>query len=80
MHRPFGRGGVSNAAADPGRRHGITVIDGGCPLMFDPTADSAHRAMRFLFTRNGNVPKRVRLDPRIPSPKEGRCESRTCTS
>src|SRR5512132_4354568 len=34
MHRAFGTGSVSEAAADYGRQHGIKVIDGGCPLMF----------------------------------------------
>jgi uncharacterized protein len=35
------------------------VIDGGCPCMFDPTADLEHKAMRFIFTLKGNVPKEV---------------------
>src|SRR6266571_140950 len=38
MHRSFGRGSVSEAAAAWGREHGIRVIDGGCPLMFEPAA------------------------------------------
>ena len=38
MHRGPGAGSVSAAGTD-GRRHGITVIDGGCPLMFGTTAD-----------------------------------------
>jgi uncharacterized protein len=59
MHRSMGTGSVSKAAADYGRRHGIDVIDGGCPLMFAPTADTAHRVMRFVCTLAGNVPKRV---------------------
>ena len=59
MHRAFGTGSVSEAAADYGRQHGIKVIDGGCPLMFAPTADPAHRAMRFVCTLTGNVPKRI---------------------
>lgn len=59
MHRSFGTGSVSKVATDYGRRQGITVIDGGCPLMFDPTADLGHRAMRFVFTLTGNVPKQV---------------------
>jgi len=59
MHRSFGAGSVSAAAAEYGRRHGIRVIDGGCPLMFDPTADVAHKAMRFVCTRIGTVPKQV---------------------
>jgi predicted CoA-binding protein len=55
MHRSFGPGSVSATAAEYGRQHGITVIDGGCPLMFPPTSDPAHRIMRLLC----RVPKRV---------------------
>ena len=57
MHRSFGKGSVSEAATEYGRKHGITVIDGGCPLMFEPTADGAHRVMRFVFTMTGKVPR-----------------------
>ena len=59
MHRGPGPGSVSEKAAEYGREHGIDVIDGGCPCMFDPTADLGHKAMRLLFTATGNVPKDV---------------------
>jgi predicted CoA-binding protein len=59
MHRSFGAGSVCDDAAVYGRDQGITVIDGGCPLMFDPTADFGHKMMRFVFTRTGKVPKQV---------------------
>jgi len=59
MHRSVGGGSVSAAATDFGRQHGIRVIDGGCPLMFDPTADVAHKCMRFVFSLSGAVPKHV---------------------
>jgi predicted CoA-binding protein len=59
MHRGPGAGSVSEAAAEYGRQRGIAVIDGGCPCMFDPTADVGHRAMRFVFTLTGNVPREV---------------------
>jgi predicted CoA-binding protein len=59
MHRGPGAGSVSKAATAYGRERGITVIDGGCPCMFDPTADLGHKAMRFVFTLNGHVPKEV---------------------
>jgi predicted CoA-binding protein len=59
MHRGPGAGSVSESAAAYGREHGITVIDGGCPCMFGPTADIGHKAMRFVFTLTGNVPKQV---------------------
>ena len=57
MHRGPGAGSVSAAATDYGRQHGITVIDGGCPLMFQPTADFGHKIMRFVYA--GKVPKQV---------------------
>lgn len=59
MHRLYGAGSVSHSAADYGRQHGITVIEGGCPLMFEPTSDGGHRVMRWMFSLNGNVPRRV---------------------
>ena len=59
MHRLVGEGSVSAAAADYGRQHGITVIEGGCPLMFAPTSDFGHRMMRLMFSLNGNVPRQV---------------------
>ena len=59
MHRSFGGGSVSPTATEYGRQHGITVIDGGCPLMFDPVSDPGHKVMRFVFTGTGKVPRRV---------------------
>ena len=57
MHRGPGGGSVSAAATSYGRQHGITVIDGGCPLMFGPTADLGHKIMRLAYA--GKVPKQV---------------------
>jgi len=57
MHRSYGPGSVSDTATAYGREHGITVIDGGCPLMFDPTADFGHKVMRLIY--RGHVPKNV---------------------
>jgi len=57
MHWGPGDGSVSKAATDFGRQHGITVIDGGCPLMFAPTADFGHRIIRLVF--GSRVPKEV---------------------
>jgi len=59
MHRSFGTGSVSEAATTYGREHGVTVIDGGCPCMFDPTADAGHKLMRYVFTLKGHVPREV---------------------
>ena len=57
MHRGPGAGSVSDVATEYGRQHGITVIDGGCPLMFGPTADFGHRVMRLIYA--GKLPKKV---------------------
>jgi predicted CoA-binding protein len=57
MHWGAGESSVSAAATDYGRQRGITVIDGGCPLMFGPTADFGHKVMRLVYA--GRVPKQA---------------------
>jgi predicted CoA-binding protein len=57
MHRGPGAGSVSPTATAYGREHGITVIDGGCPCMFGPTADFGHKVMRVFLS--SHVPKTV---------------------
>jgi predicted CoA-binding protein len=49
LHRSFGGGSVSPDATAAGRAAGITVIEGGCPLMFDPTADGGHKFMKWCI-------------------------------
>lgn len=74
MHRGPGGGSVSREAAAYGRAHGITVIDGGCPCMFGPTADGGHKAMRLLFTLTGSVPREVPAPTPTARTKEGASE------
>jgi uncharacterized protein len=57
MHRGAGPGSVSEEATRYGREHGVAVIDGGCPLMFDPTADTGHKIMHMMGI--GHMPRRV---------------------
>jgi predicted CoA-binding protein len=59
LHRGPGAGSVSEAAAEYGRQLGIAVINGGCPCMFNPTADFGHKVMRVVLTLKGNVPKEI---------------------
>ena len=59
MHRGPGPGSVSPDATEYGRSHGITVIDGGCPLMFPPVADTGHKLMRLALSIGGKLPKAV---------------------
>ena len=56
MHRSFGTGSVSEEAVQAGRRDGMTVIAGGCPLMFDPTADVVHKCMKWVAGLTGAAP------------------------
>jgi predicted CoA-binding protein len=59
MHRSIGGSSVSAAALDYGRQSGLSVIPGGCPLMFEPVSDGGHKAMRFMLTLTGVVPRQV---------------------
>jgi len=59
MHRSFGEGSVSRAATELGREKGITVIEGGCPMMFLPGADIGHKCMRWMLGVTGRLPKQV---------------------
>ncbi len=59
MHRSFGGGSVSADAAAYGRSHGMTVIDGGCPLMFEPTSDPGHKVIKWVCRANHHLPARV---------------------
>jgi uncharacterized protein len=59
MHRSVDAGSVSATATAYGRSHGMTVIDGGCPLMYDPAADPGHKVMRCVLSCTGRVPRTV---------------------
>ncbi len=59
MHRALGAGSVSTVAAEDGRRHGIAVIDGGCPLMFEPASDAGHKFLRAVCAATRKIPRTV---------------------
>jgi len=59
MHRSFGGGSVSDEATSYGREHGMTVIDGGCPLMFEPTSDTGHKVIKWVCRVNHHLPSHV---------------------
>jgi predicted CoA-binding protein len=67
MHRAFGAGSVSAEAAAEGRRAGITVIEGGCPLMFEPASDGGHKFLRFFCSLGGAVPRSVKTPAAAPT-------------
>lgn len=59
MHRSFGQGSVSKGAVDFCRENGITCIAGGCPMMYCPPVDIAHRCMRWVLGVTGGLPKNI---------------------
>jgi len=56
MHRSFGTGSVSDGAVKVGRERGVTVIAGGCPMMFCEPLDVGHRCMRWFLGVTGKLP------------------------
>lgn len=57
MHRSFGQGSVSERAASICHEHGVALIPGGCPMMFQQPVDLGHRCMRWLLRLTGGLPK-----------------------
>jgi uncharacterized protein len=61
MHRGMDTKGtsVSGEAVDFCHKHGISVIPGGCPMMYCKNADIGHRFMRWLQNLTGSLPAQV---------------------
>ncbi|NWF68054.1 MAG: CoA-binding protein [Chloroflexi bacterium] len=47
---------VSPTAVEYCRTHGITVIAGGCPMMFAQPVDFGHKCMKWLMGITGQLP------------------------
>lgn len=56
IHRSFGQGSFSPEAVEQCHAAGITVIAGGCPMMFCPPVDFGHRCMRWMLAVAGKMP------------------------
>jgi uncharacterized protein len=61
MHRGIDSKGtsVSEEAVLYCRNNNITVLAGGCPMMYCSHADMGHRIMRFLMAISRSLPKEV---------------------
>lgn len=59
IHRSFGNGSVSEAAVDFCRENNLTVIPGGCPMMYCEPVDIGHKCMRWVLNLTGGLPKQV---------------------
>lgn len=58
MHNGMGTSVSENAVAFC-RENGISVIPGGCPMMFLSNADFGHRMMRWFQNLTGKLPKEI---------------------
>jgi uncharacterized protein len=61
MHRSLERIGtsVSEEAVHFCREKDITVIPGGCPMMFCQPVDFGHKCMRWMLSLSGGLPRQV---------------------
>jgi predicted CoA-binding protein len=61
MHNGMNQSGssVSEEAVKFCHEHGITVIPGGCPMMFIEHTDIGHKVMRWMKNLTGSLPKEV---------------------
>ncbi len=57
LHRSFGGGSVSRQAVEFCRDHQMTVIAGGCPMMYCQPVDWGHRCMRWVLAATGGLPR-----------------------
>lgn len=55
IHRSFGDGSVSDEAVRLCREKGISVIVGGCPMMYCGDVDLGHRCMRWFLNLRGRI-------------------------
>jgi len=56
FHRSFGTGSVSQEALDLCRSRGIEPIEGGCPMMYRPPVDPAHRVFCWWLRLTHRIP------------------------
>lgn len=61
MHRSMEMLGssVSDEAVEFCKHNGITVIPGGCPMMFQEPVDIGHKCMRWVLNITGKLPEQV---------------------
>jgi predicted CoA-binding protein len=58
MHQSMGKkaSSVSPAAVEYCRQHDISVIAGGCPMMYGEAVDLGHSCMRWILRLTGGLP------------------------
>ena len=59
IHRSFGQGSFHPEAEKIASQHKISLIPGGCPMMFLEPVDPAHKCMRWFLKVTGTEAKPV---------------------
>lgn len=62
IHRSFGHGSYHPEAIIKAKEYGISVIPGGCPMMFCNPVDPFHKCMRWFFNITGKEAQPVGFD------------------
>ncbi len=57
IHRSIGGGSVDNDAVELGSELGLSIIPGGCPMMYCEPVDFPHKCMRWVLQVTGKMPK-----------------------
>lgn len=57
MHRSIGEGSVDQEAVVLGSELGLSIIPGGCPMMYCEPVDFPHKCMRLILKVTGKMPK-----------------------
>ena len=56
VHRSFGGGSMSPDAVDYCKANNISLIAGGCPMMYCEPVDFGHKCMRWVLSAVGKLP------------------------
>ncbi len=59
LHRSFGQGSFSEDAIQVARENNVTIIPGGCPMMFVEPVDFGHKCIRWFTSMTGGTPREV---------------------
>lgn len=59
IHRSFGWGSFHPDAEEKANEHGLSLIPGGCPMMFSEPVDPAHKCFRWFLRMSGKETKPI---------------------
>lgn len=62
IHRSFGQGSYHPQALEKAKEYGISLIPGGCPMMFSEPVDIGHKCMKWFLKVSGKEAEPVGYD------------------